>query len=247
MDSVNRFDHLAPRNPDAAAILRATERRNPTATAVRGKAPRLSKNSAFGPWDADHPQRQEFRRMLDPGILRNNDKDAVMSLRVLNEITENILKNPDEPKYRRLKTTSDRMNRHIMSRNGTVEFLQKMGFREKTVEFVPMLVFNPERMEDLRTGAKCLEEVMQNQVRAVEDVEHERRQEIANQQAAKTKVRKKIYEDRLAVAARVEREKSARESGDAQTEVNDPEPLVDGMANLKIKTLKDLETPTPQE
>ena len=53
-----------------------------------------------------------------------------------------------------------------------------------------MLVFNPERMEDLRTGAKCLEEVMQNQVRAIEDAERERRQEIANQQAAKTKVRR---------------------------------------------------------
>ena len=87
MDSVKRFDHLAPRNPDAAAILGAAERRNPTATAIRGKAPRLSKNGAFESWDADHPQRQEFRRMLDPGILRSNDKkDAVISLRVSKRI-----------------------------------------------------------------------------------------------------------------------------------------------------------------
>lgn len=56
-------------------------------------------------------------------------------------------------------------------------------------------------------------------------------------------MRKKIYEDRLVVAARVEREKSARESGVAQTQADNPEPPVDGMANLKIKTLSDFSTP----
>lgn len=170
MDSAGRFDHLAPRNADASAILRAAERRNPTAVAVSGKTPRISRNDEFEPWDADHPVRQEFRRLLDPGILRSNDKnDAAMSLKardpvddwrlftlglmfglqVLNKITENILQNPNDPKYWRLKTTADRMNLHIMSRKGTVEFLQKvcsfravfrrltntmwkkMGFREK--------------------------------------------------------------------------------------------------------------------
>jgi hypothetical protein len=83
MDSAGRFDHLAPRNPNAAAIVRAAENRNPTAVSVSGRTPRVSKNNEYEPWDADHPIRQEFRRMLDPGILRNNDKkDAAMSLRV---------------------------------------------------------------------------------------------------------------------------------------------------------------------
>ena len=52
-----------------------------------------------------------------------------------------------------------------------------------------MLVFNQSSMKDLRTGAKCLEEVIQNQVQAIEDEEQARRQEIANRQAAVTKVR----------------------------------------------------------
>ena len=40
-------------------------------------------NNEFEPWGPDHDLRQEFRRMLDPGILRNNDKnDAARSLRV---------------------------------------------------------------------------------------------------------------------------------------------------------------------
>lgn len=78
------------------------------------------------------------------------DIELILELQVLNEITENILQNPEEPRYRRLKITSKRMNEHIMPRNGTVEFLQrvcssyggfcswltdalweKMGFRQK--------------------------------------------------------------------------------------------------------------------
>jgi len=63
-------------------ILRATERRNPTAVSVPGRAPGISGDGEFEPWDLDNPVRQEFRRLLDPGILRNNDKkDAAISLR----------------------------------------------------------------------------------------------------------------------------------------------------------------------
>jgi len=91
MDSVGRYDHLAPRNPNAEAILRAVEKRNPNAVSIPGRTPRISRNNEFEPWDANHPVRQEFRRLLDPGILRNNDKkDAVMALRVWDP-TDNCL------------------------------------------------------------------------------------------------------------------------------------------------------------
>ncbi|KAF9780163.1 hypothetical protein BJ322DRAFT_315055 [Thelephora terrestris] len=248
MASCEVSDRLALRNPNAVAILRAAEARNPTASAVSGRTPRVSKNSQFEPWDANHPVRQEFRRLLDPGILgRNNKKDAVVSLRLLNKITENILKYPNDLKYRRLDTNLDKVKLHIMSKNGTVEFLQRMGFRREVKDLQAMLVFNPDRMKDLRTGAKCLEEVIQNQVQAIEDEERARRQEIANRQAAVTKVRNKIYEDRVNVTARVEREKLAREREATQTQADNYEPPVDEMANLKIKTLSDYQTPQEQE
>ena len=83
MDSVGSSDHLAPRNPNAEAIVRAAEKRNPKAVSVPGRTPRISRNNEFEPWDANHSMRLEFRRLLDPGILRNNDKkDAVKALRV---------------------------------------------------------------------------------------------------------------------------------------------------------------------
>jgi len=239
MDSCARFDHLTPRSPDTAAIARAAQRRNPTAVSVVGKTPRISRNNEFEPWDAGHTARQEFRRLLDPGILQNNDKnDAAKSLRFLNRVTENILKNPDNPKYQRLKINKDSMKQHVMSKRGTVEFLQKVGFREQIVELDTMLVFNPKRMDDLRTGARCLDEVIKNQVQTIEDAERAKRQAIANEKAAKTKVMNAVRDDRQRVAARVERERLAREQGGAeQAEADDnPEPPVAEMSSLSVTT-----------
>jgi len=114
----------------------------------------------------------------------------------------------------------------------------KMGFREQAEDGDTRLVFNPKMMKDLRTGAKCLDEVIKNQVQAIEDAERAKRQEIANGKAAKTKVMNAVLDDRQRVAARVERERLARERG----EVENPEPPVDEMANLKVKTLDTLDT-----
>jgi len=58
----------------------------------------------------------------------------------------------------------------------------------QTKDYVTRLVFDPERMNDLRTGARCLDEVIKNQVQAIEDAERAKRQAIANERAAMTKV-----------------------------------------------------------
>lgn len=50
------------------------------------------------------------------------------------------------------------------------------------------LVLNPERMDTLRIGAQCLDEVIKNQVQAIEDAEQAKRREAANKKAAATKV-----------------------------------------------------------
>ena len=58
----------------------------------------------------------------------------------------------------------------------------------QTKDYVTRLVFDPERMSDLRTGARCLDEVIKNQVQAIEDAERAKRQATANERAAMTKV-----------------------------------------------------------
>ena len=51
-----------------------------------------------------------------------------------------------------------------------------------------------------------------------------------------------IRDDRQNVAARVEREKLARECGSTEAEAENPEPPVEEMSKLKIKTLSDYST-----
>jgi len=51
----------------------------------------------------------------------------MLGLQILNRITENILKNHGDPKYRRLHINSEKVKQHIMSKKGTVEFLQKVS------------------------------------------------------------------------------------------------------------------------
>ena len=115
-----------------------------------------------------------------------------------------------------------------------------------------MLVFNPKRMGDLRTGAKCLDEVIKNQVQSIEDAERAKRQAVANEKAARTKVwtgdpvllqnpypqfqvMNAIRDDRQRVAARVERERSATgQDGDTQAEADDSEPPVAEMSSLSV-------------
>ena len=71
----------------------------------------------------------------------------------------------------------------------TAESQFSTHFGEQTEEFVTRLVFNSEKMDDLRVGAQCLDEVIKNQVQAIEDEERAKRQAIANEKAGVTKVR----------------------------------------------------------
>jgi len=72
-----------PRSPsptqDREARLVAIERRQAAA--------RSAAAAEFRPFDADHEQRQRFRRLIDPGIMRPNPVDvARASLRVMSRI-----------------------------------------------------------------------------------------------------------------------------------------------------------------
>lgn len=89
-----------PRNAsnDREARLAALERRlhtlptattSPASTGTGGAAAAAAESApiplpTFVPFDADHEKRQEFRRLVDPGIMRPNSKEvAIASLRVI--------------------------------------------------------------------------------------------------------------------------------------------------------------------
>lgn len=100
----------------ADAIAAAAERRS-QAQPVQTTAAQLS---------AEHERRQLFRRLIDPGISRPNSKeqyfaslkvsliyvcmlenrDLKCGVKTLSTIAENLLKDPDNPKFRQFKVCS---------------------------------------------------------------------------------------------------------------------------------------------
>lgn len=91
---------------------------------------------------AEHEKRQTFRRLIDPGILRPNAKEQAMaSLKVnlclssipisllyniipqtLLIISENLLREPDNPKFQQFKPTNNIIKRNLMDPKGTLEY-----------------------------------------------------------------------------------------------------------------------------
>ncbi|KAI0306981.1 hypothetical protein B0F90DRAFT_1684033 [Multifurca ochricompacta] len=94
----------------------------------RSSSPDASQDSQ--PFDANHAKRIEFRRLVDPGIMRPNSKEvALRSLRTLSTIAENLLREPDNPKFRQFKPTNTIIKRDLVDPKGALEYAVEMGFR----------------------------------------------------------------------------------------------------------------------
>ena len=65
------------RRPDHNAVAAAFEKRL-QAERERAAAAAASAVNSSKTFDSDHEKRQEFRRMVDPGILRPNPRDAAL-------------------------------------------------------------------------------------------------------------------------------------------------------------------------
>ncbi|KAJ3987240.1 hypothetical protein F5890DRAFT_1498665 [Lentinula detonsa] len=176
---------------------------------------RLSLQHSQGPSPAElaaeHAKRQKFRRLIDPGILRPNPElQAVESLKILYKLTENLIREPENPKFQRFKTTNAQIQKHIIIPKGTVEFLRELGFHPEVDDFQPFFVFNPKRMSDLKIGSAMLKESLdlqeQKRARAMESKQtvQEARAEVIE------RVHLAFMDDRRAKMELDEREKQLR-------------------------------------
>ncbi|KAJ7368337.1 hypothetical protein DFH08DRAFT_22961 [Mycena albidolilacea] len=105
----------------------------------------------------EHEQRQKFRRLLDPGILRPNaEAQALASLKTLLTISENLLRDFENPRYRQFKPTNATIKRNLMDPKGTVEYARELGFYPEVQDFQPYYTFNPRKKDNLRIGAEVL-------------------------------------------------------------------------------------------
>lgn len=160
-----------------------------------------------------HEKKQKFRRMIDPGIMRPNSKDAALSsLKTLATIAGNLLKDPQNPKFQKFKPTNNVIKRELVDRKGVLEYAIEMGFRPEVENFQPYYAWHPRFEDDLKVGAQILEEFNH----LYHDKEERAAAAKANEKAAAAeaseKVRLQFMDDRLTRQQRDEMEKEAREA-----------------------------------
>ncbi|KAK1236609.1 hypothetical protein PQX77_000161 [Marasmius sp. AFHP31] len=162
---------------------------------------------------AEHEKRQHFRRLVDPGIMRPNAApQALESLKTIQKLCQNIIDNPDNEKYQKIKSTNSKIEKDIVSPKGTVELLRELGFRPEVEEFQPYYKFNPTHMKDLQIGSKIIGETLQIHIEKEERAASARRLEKEARAQAAEKVKLAFMDDRRAKSELDEREKELREA-----------------------------------
>jgi hypothetical protein len=137
--------------PDPEFLAAAAQRRNVTTGQSIPSAELLRQ----------HDQRQKFRRLINPGISRPNSQEAAMaSLKILSKIAENLIREPQNPKFRQFKPTNDTIRRHLIETKGALEYAIEMGFRPEVKEFQPLYVWSERKGEELHLGAQILQETI---------------------------------------------------------------------------------------
>ncbi|KAJ8086665.1 hypothetical protein PM082_005488 [Marasmius tenuissimus] len=180
---------------------------------------------------AEHEKRQHFRRLVDPGIMRPNAApQALESLKTIQKLCQNIVDNPDNEKYQKIKSTNSKIEKDIISPKGTVEllpwfptrsessiYIQGLEHRRNTStskveEFQPYYKFNPAHMKDLQIGSKIIGETLQIHIEKEERAASARRLEKEARAQAAEKVKLAFMDDRRAKSELDEREKELREA-----------------------------------
>ncbi|KAI0750812.1 hypothetical protein C8Q80DRAFT_1154022 [Daedaleopsis nitida] len=212
-----------PPRPDHDTVAAAIERRL-QAERERSAAAAAAGSSAI--FDGNHEKRQEFRRMVDPGIMRHNPRHvALESLQTLLKLAENIIAHPNEEKYQKFKPTNPTIKRTLVEPRGTLEYAVALGFHPEIDNFQPYYAWRKRHMNDLRIGAAIIKEALDREV-VKEDREARRKaEEKAAKEAAVAKVKQAFYDDRKGRAVVDERERIARAAAEARRAAGlSPEP-----------------------
>ncbi|THV08517.1 hypothetical protein K435DRAFT_959075 [Dendrothele bispora CBS 962.96] len=158
-----------------------------------------------------HEKKTKFRRLIDPGIMRPNPElQAMKSLETLLKLCDNLIREPDNSKYQRFKTTNNFIQENIIKPKGTVEYARELGFRPEVEDFQPYYTFNPTRMEDLKIGHAILKDFidLQKQKKERAAIPTMTQKQVAQETAEKVKLA--FMEDRRTKQERDDREKELR-------------------------------------
>ncbi|KAI6164891.1 hypothetical protein EDD17DRAFT_1884828 [Pisolithus thermaeus] len=163
-----------------------------TAALQRSRSPVVSVSE-----EHDYEKRQNFRRLIDPGIFRPNSRDQTLSF------TETIRS------FNNLRPTNDLIKHQLMEPKGTLEYAIALGFRAEVKDFQPYYVFNPRHVADLRIGAAILAEAIDLEEKKQERLKRSRAEEKAAAAAAAQNAH-----DRKTRALRDSRERETRNASE---------------------------------
>ncbi|OCF76808.1 hypothetical protein I204_02513 [Kwoniella mangroviensis CBS 8886] len=212
----------APAAPPVSLPLRqnpAAQAAQARAAAAAESASRQNTETRWVPTEKeDRDTRIKFSRLLDRGIVRdNNYKDSADAVETLLKVATNII-NSNDPKYRTIKASNSTIKNKVLDVKGGHDYLIALGFRTQTVQFTLNYVFSAtiKKMHELKIGA----EVLSDHLKALQErVELSRQSKIygASVEAARKKAAlADIEADREAVRARAARERIVREAREAR-------------------------------
>ncbi|KAG6378948.1 hypothetical protein JVT61DRAFT_13234 [Boletus reticuloceps] len=121
-------------------------------------------------------------------------------------MAENILREPDNPKYQTFKHENDTIKRRLIQPKGALEYaLAVTGFQSH-------YVFNASKMDDLRVGAAILKETLDREMEKEGRSQRTTEEQKAAIAAAAQNVKLAFLDDRQSKAMRDARERELREA-----------------------------------
>jgi len=146
--------------------------------------------------------------MIDPGITRPNSKEQTRSsLKILHTIATNLLKEPENEKYKQFKTHNPVIKKNLIEAKGALEYAIELGFRPTVVNFEPMYVWDSRKTEELLVGAAILEEFTQLEKEKAEREKNNKVDIKALNEARAQQAKLAYMDDRAAKKLADEREK----------------------------------------
>jgi len=237
---------------DRETILAAIEnrRKNP---AVQPLSPTPATTSNSSPstlsyFDKDYERKQEFRRLVDPGIIRPNSREvAYEAIKTLLVLAENVISHPEEEKFHRFKPTNTAIRQKIVDPKGTLEYAVELGFRPEIIDFQPYYIFHKSKWSDLLIGRDVLNEFNAREAEKEQRLANARADEKAAIKAQKEKMRLAFLDDRKSKMQADERERELRAiraaklpSPEPEAEPASPQEPMPGVGHL----LSEIETPS---
>jgi len=171
-------------------------------------------------FDKERDTRQTFRRLLDPGILRGVEKKTAMaSIKTLLTISENLLSQPDNDKFKQFKPTNTLIKKTLVDVKGALEYAVEMGFRADVQNFQPYYVFNPRKTTELRIGAAVLREALDRESEKEERTSRAKAQEKGALSLQAQQVKLAFEDDRKRKAMQDKLDKERRQAREAAAAV----------------------------